>query len=59
MSDDAAIREALSDPVYRAAFVRTLSGEEDLWTEEEREAVRRAKEVTGHKGPGYPVPTAE
>ena len=56
MPDD--VQGALSAPAYHSAFKRALIGEEALWTEEERDAVRRAKTATGHHGPGLPVPVS-
>jgi hypothetical protein len=50
------VREALSDPVYETAFDKTLRGQEATWTDDERAAARRAVEVTGTTGPGYPMP---
>ena len=56
---DDPVRAALSSPVYREAFRKAMSGRADELSEEERDAVRRAREVTGTAGPAYPMPARE
>ncbi|MEU8278237.1 hypothetical protein ACFYOK_37280 [Microbispora bryophytorum] len=59
MTDPAAddpVHAALSAPVYREAFRKAMLGRADELTEEERDAVRTAREVTGTAGPAYPMP---
>ncbi|MGW5259686.1 hypothetical protein ACWEQG_01845 [Microbispora sp. NPDC004025] len=53
------VRAALSAPAYREAFVKAMSGRADELTEEERDAVRRAREVTGTPGGAYPMPVRD
>ena len=55
MADDP-VREALEAPAYEAAYGKAMTGREVELTEEERVAVRRAREATGTSGPGYPLP---
>ena len=50
------VREALSASAYEAAYDKAMTGRVDALTEEERTAVRLAREVTRTSGPGYPVP---
>jgi len=53
------VQAALSAPAYREAFRKAMSGRADELSEEERAAVRRAREVTGTAGPAYPMPARE
>ncbi len=51
-------RAALADPVNREAYDRCARGEVDALTDEERDALRRARELTGTPAPGFPLPVA-
>lgn len=49
--------DVLSSPVYAAAFVAVMSGTEPgLLPDDQREAIRLARELTGTPPPGYPMP---
>lgn len=50
------VREVLSAPAYETAFEKAMTGCTDVLTEDERAAVRLAREVTRTAGPGYPAP---
>lgn len=51
------VREVLSSAAYESAFPKVMSGVDlALLTDEERDAVRRAKELTDTPGAGYPMP---
>jgi hypothetical protein len=50
------LREALSSEVYERAFSKVMSGVDPAsLPDDERDAIRRAKDVTG-TGAGYPMP---
>lgn len=50
------VREALTAPAYEAAYNKAMTGCADALTEDERDAVRLARETTETAGPGYPLP---
>lgn len=51
------LREVLASPAYLAAFDAVMRGTDPaLLTDEQREAARRARELAGVHGPGYPAP---
>ena len=53
-SDEAA--ELLATPEYGAAFNKAMTGNDALLDDDERALLRRAQELTGTDGPGYPMP---
>lgn len=51
------IRDALPSEVYRRAFGKVMAGTDvALLDEDERQALKAAREVTNTQGPGYPAP---
>lgn len=50
------VRDALSAEAYERAFNKVSSGNEMDLTDEERDALRTAREVTNTQGPGAPMP---
>lgn len=56
MTNEDPVRAALDAPAYRSAYDKAMTGREVDLTDEERAAVRQAREVTGTSGPGYPMP---
>lgn len=48
-------RAALSSDEYRAAFELVMTGREAELTEDNRAAIARVRELTGHTS-GYPMP---
>lgn len=56
MADQDPVRDALAAPAYETAFDKAMSGRTAELTEEEREAIRAAREAAGVPGPGYPLP---
>lgn len=50
-------REVLSSEAYEAAFRKVMSGADPaLLDDEERDVLRRAKELAGTTDTGYPMP---
>lgn len=51
------IREALASDVYERAFGKVMTGTDAaLLDDDERQALKTAREVTDAQGPGYPMP---
>lgn len=51
------VREVLASEVYKRAFGKVMTGTDvALLDEDEREALKTAREVTDTQGPGYPAP---
>lgn len=55
--DNETAAELLASKVYGRAFTKAMSGSDALLDDDERIALRRAKELTNTTGPGYPMPT--
>jgi hypothetical protein len=53
------LAEVLGSQAYATAFDAVMTGTEPgLLPDDQREALRRARDLTGTPGPGYPVPTS-
>jgi hypothetical protein len=55
MSDP--VRDVLASEIYETAFRKVMTGTDPaLLDEPERDALRKAKQLAGTTGPGYPMP---